>query len=124
MRIFIFLSVLFFSTFIAVYVGFLILCTICDFTEATTNDNDKPGKFQTLAKFSLWKNAKKLLSTKSRDKDLPFLHGIRVLSTAWIVLFHEYFFQFFMVNANLAYIPEVKFSIEKLCFFLRIILTN
>lgn len=99
------------------YVGFLVLCTVLDFTEP--NDGHKSDKYHILAKFSLWKNAKKLFSTKVQDNSLPFLHGMRVLSTAWIVLFHEYFFQFFMVNANLVYIPEVKKFAKKLLIFLK-----
>lgn len=113
---------LFFSSFMTVYVGFLIFCTIIDLTDHKTTENSKSDTLQNLARFSLWKNAKKLFSTKVQDNNLPFLHGIRVLSTAWIVLFHEYFFQFFMINVNLVYIPEVGFFkdfhfIKKLIFF-------
>lgn len=52
----------------------------------------KVGKaLQALNSFSMIENCRKLLSTKSAVvENLGCLNGIRVLSTAWIVLFHTY----------------------------------
>ncbi len=40
--------------------------------------------------FSIYTNTKKLLSTRKSPDDMGCLHGIRFLSTAWVVLAHTY----------------------------------
>lgn len=51
--------------------------------------NSRP--YQYLMAFSIYTNTKKLLSTRKSAEDLGCIHGIRFLSTAWVVLAHTYF---------------------------------
>lgn len=46
--------------------------------------------FKYFMAFSVYTNTKKLLSTRKSPDDLGCLHGIRFLSTAWVVLAHTY----------------------------------
>ncbi|XP_029644314.1 nose resistant to fluoxetine protein 6-like [Octopus sinensis] len=51
---------------------------------------DAVSKF--LLTFSVYKNAKKLLSTNQPDGTLTCIHGIRFLSMTWVILGHTYIF--------------------------------
>lgn len=44
-----------------------------------------------LMAFSIYTNTKKWLSTRKSAEDFGCLHGIRFLSTCWVVLCHGYF---------------------------------
>ncbi|KAF5281981.1 hypothetical protein FQA39_LY00505 [Lamprigera yunnana] len=51
--------------------------------------------------FSLYNNAKRLLSTKKEDEtNITCLYGIRVIFMAWIVLGHSYFIYLYMMSVN------------------------
>ncbi|CAB0036485.1 unnamed protein product [Trichogramma brassicae] len=109
-----------------IYIGFLVMCTLLDLRErqeaaeradckaiASKSDAAAPetsttGLTKTLVRFSFIRNAEAVLSTKVHEGNLPVINGIRVISTAWIVLFHEYFVQLFGVNVNVLDIPKVK----------------
>lgn len=60
--------------------------------------------------FSFYTNGKKLLAYKETKSDdtLHCLHGIRVITTQWIVLGHSYLLYALMPIQNLAAIPEVS----------------
>lgn len=47
--------------------------------------------YQYLMAFSLYTNTKKWMSTRKSADDMGCIHGIRFLSTAWVVLGHTYF---------------------------------
>ncbi|XP_014231037.1 nose resistant to fluoxetine protein 6-like [Trichogramma pretiosum] len=107
-----------------IYIGFLVMCTLLDLRErqeaaeradckaiASKSDAAAPetsttGLTKTLVRFSFVRNAEAVLSTKVHEGNLPVINGIRVISTAWIVLFHEYFVQLFGVNVNVLDIPK------------------
>ncbi|KAL7286334.1 hypothetical protein TKK_0019292 [Trichogramma kaykai] len=77
----------------AVYVGFLLLCTLCGcLYDSQAPEEQQPGLLQTLAKFSYVTNGKALLSTEQKSNDFAFIHGLRFISSAWVVLVHEYLF--------------------------------
>lgn len=46
--------------------------------------------YKYLMAFSFYNNTKKWLSTRKSPDDLGCLHGIRFLSTCWVVLSHTY----------------------------------
>ncbi len=52
------------------------------------NDSRKSFAIQLLCCFSAKKNCKILFSTECAKDNLSCVHGIRVLSTCWIVLIH------------------------------------
>ena len=58
-----------------------------------TRKESKPPSTQLkklLICFSALENGRKVLSTKTSPSDLSCLHGIRVLSATWIILYHAY----------------------------------
>lgn len=70
-------------------------------------------KTQTLVAFSVYTNASKLLSydpPKSRNV-MQCLHGIRVISTQWVVLAHTYAALIALPSQNPIYYVEVMFII-------------
>lgn len=46
---------------------------------------------QLLEAFSAYSNGRKILSTKTNDRSMRCLHGIRFISMLWIMLGHVYF---------------------------------
>ena len=46
---------------------------------------------QVLVSFSIIRNIKTIMNTDCGKRDLTYLHGIRVLSLFWIILFHSTF---------------------------------
>lgn len=66
--------------------------------------------------FSVYTNGRSLLSCKkSTSKDVMHcVHGIRVISTQWVVLGHTYFLYMNMPTGNtfhfMGYVSEVTFS--------------
>lgn len=60
--------------------------------------------------FSFYTNGKKILSYTANKSDdtLHCLHGIRVISTQWVVLGHAYLFYAFLPIRNYAAIPEAS----------------
>ena len=98
-----------YRTSLGIYVGFLFLCTFCDLIYQETPLKDRqPGLLQTLSRFSYIKNGKALLSTEQKSDDFPFIHGIRVLSSACIVLFHGHFFAFMIPAVNTTDFSDVS----------------
>lgn len=67
-------------------------------------------KIQLFLAFSFYTNGKKLLSYEKAKSDdtLHCLHGIRVITTQWIVLGHSYLLYALLPIQNLAAIPEVS----------------
>ncbi|CAB0036484.1 unnamed protein product [Trichogramma brassicae] len=88
---------------IALYVFFLGVCTVCHmyrkllFSPETINSKS----FQSMCNLSFAKNNIIIFNTKTDESHLSIINGIRVISTAWIVLSHEYIFDLFQVNINL-----------------------
>ncbi|XP_035714450.1 nose resistant to fluoxetine protein 6 [Folsomia candida] len=76
---------------------------------------EKPPKrgvaFQCLNSFSLYTNVPRWLSTRATADDLGCLHGIRFLSTAWVILGHTWFVVVYVPYWNLV---DVKMLQEKL----------
>lgn len=66
---------------------------------------EKPPKrglgFQCLNAFSLYTNIPRWLSTRPTADDLGCLHGIRFLSTAWVILAHTWFVIIYVPYWNL-----------------------
>lgn len=99
------------------YIIFLIFCTICDLTATADGecgdncDGKSHGILFTLKRLSLMRNAKAIFSLTVHDdnsQQLPVIHGIRAISTCWIVLVHEYLIQLLLgVNVNVIYITRV-----------------
>ncbi|OXA43963.1 Nose resistant to fluoxetine protein 6 [Folsomia candida] len=76
---------------------------------------DKPPKrgvaFQCLNSFSMYTNIPRWLSTRATADDLGCLHGIRFLSTAWVILAHTWFVVIYIPYWNLV---DVKMLQEKI----------
>jgi hypothetical protein len=74
---------------------------------------DKPPKrgipYQLLASFSLYTNIPRWLSTRPTADDLGCLHGIRFLSTAWVILAHTWFVIIYIPYWNLVDVKSVNF---------------
>ncbi|OXU19243.1 hypothetical protein TSAR_012344 [Trichomalopsis sarcophagae] len=83
---------------LSIYTGFIVICTLCDLANRCYGVEWKG--WQTLERLSMLKTGENILSTKPQDDDLTVIHGLRVISTAWIVLVHEYMAQFYAVNLN------------------------
>lgn len=60
------------------------------------------------------KNAKAILSTKVQPNDLSVIHGIRSLSSIWIVLVHEAFTQVFTVQVNTIEFGQVSVVLREM----------
>ena len=95
------------STIFLIYVCFLLACTYCDVTlrNLITAGDEKTASqdhriLVALSKFSLLKNAAAILNTRTNRDSLPGIHGIRFLSMAWIVLYHQHAAASLAVNVN------------------------
>lgn len=86
----------------------MVFCTICDIAKRNTAGKTS-AVVNMLAKFSLYKNAIALLSTKVTPKTMPAIQGIRFLSICWIVLGHHYIASLMRPMVNLTDIQEVSF---------------
>ena len=51
--------------------------------------------------FSALNNTRKLLSTKSSSDSFTCIHGIRLLSTTWVVMGHSWLMTYYQYNYNL-----------------------
>ncbi|XP_046853576.1 nose resistant to fluoxetine protein 6-like isoform X2 [Xenia sp. Carnegie-2017] len=56
------------------------------------NENEGTFIYKILQSFSIAKNVKSIMNTNVGQSDLTYLHGIRVLSLFWIILFHAIMF--------------------------------
>ncbi|XP_028982413.1 nose resistant to fluoxetine protein 6-like, partial [Diachasma alloeum] len=85
---------------LSVYLAFLICCTICDllFTESSNYFNK--NIIETLSKFSLYSNARRILSIKVPRENIPALQGIRFFSMGWVVLGHVYYIHSYGIISN------------------------
>ncbi|XP_046487737.1 uncharacterized protein [Neodiprion pinetum] len=95
------LTITFFSTIGAFVVG----CTICDFVRRCEYAEEST-LMNTLAKFSLYTNALNIFKMKVTPQTLPAIHGIRFLSTCWVVFGHRYVTSLLRPMVNLLDIPE------------------
>lgn len=57
--------------------------------------------------FSVLSNGRKLLSTKSSAESFSCLHGIRVLSTTWVIMAHTYLIAAQFLPYNLYMVIQV-----------------
>ncbi|XP_058800848.1 nose resistant to fluoxetine protein 6-like [Phymastichus coffea] len=87
------------------YITFLVFCTLYDLAlrRRKLGQSSSASLFERL---SLLKSAETILSTNTRDNNLPVIHGLRAISTCWIVLVHEYLVQLLGVNVNAVYITK------------------
>ncbi|XP_067686795.1 nose resistant to fluoxetine protein 6-like [Haliotis asinina] len=67
---------------------------------SNTADNDSFGR-QLLLAFSITRNAEKILSVTSGEGNLGCIHGIRVLSMAWVILGHSLSWSTLITTENL-----------------------
>ncbi|XP_001605149.3 nose resistant to fluoxetine protein 6 [Nasonia vitripennis] len=80
-------------------IGFVTLCTLCDLVNRWFGvEQENAG---TLSRFSALKALSKILSTRTQEDEIRPLHGMRVLSIAWVVLVHEYFLHVFSSTVNI-----------------------
>ncbi|XP_046487759.1 nose resistant to fluoxetine protein 6-like [Neodiprion pinetum] len=84
---------------LSLFGAFMIFCTVCDFFKSG-NPTDTSKIINTLAKFSLYKNALALLSTEIRPETLPAIQGIRFLSISWIIFGHHFIVSFLRPSVN------------------------
>ena len=103
------------STIFFIYVCFLLACTFCDvkLRNLITTGTEKIASqdhsiLATLSKFSLLKNAAEILSTRVQRESLPAIHGMRVISMAWIIMIHQRSTSASGVNANMFYFMKVS----------------
>ncbi|XP_058797503.1 nose resistant to fluoxetine protein 6-like [Phymastichus coffea] len=93
-----------FNVCLAILVGFLTFLTACTAIELTQKNlvagERRHPLIGALAAFSLKKSAASILDMDVKNGTLPALHGIRVLSMAWIVLGHEYVLSIGAANVN------------------------
>ncbi|ODM97836.1 Nose resistant to fluoxetine protein 6 [Orchesella cincta] len=88
------------------------LCLVSGITDYWLNHGvDKPPKrglgYQYFMSFSLYTNIKKWLSTRRSAEDMGCLHGIRFLSTSWVVLAHTYYVITFLPQWNMVNVKQV-----------------
>ncbi|CAL8129603.1 unnamed protein product [Orchesella dallaii] len=88
------------------------LCLISGIVDYWLNHGvDKPLKrglpYQYFMSFSLYTNIKKWLSTRRGAEDMGCLHGIRFLSTSWVVLAHTYYAITFLPQWNMVDVKQV-----------------
>lgn len=57
--------------------------------------------------FSLYTNTKKWLTTRSSGDDLGCLHGIRTISTTWVILAHTWYMVTFIPVWNMVDLKKV-----------------
>lgn len=72
-----------------------------------------------LLAFSVYTNGVKLLSyEKSKSEDvMQCLHGIRVISTMWVTLWHTFSMYLVLPSQNNVYFAEVNCDIKTESFF-------
>jgi len=83
-----------FITMFSLYLMMAVVGTIYDLVtiKRTKHKNDY-NKIQKLTKcFSVIQNSKELLNTKDPPGSISCIHGIRVISTLWVILLHSYDF--------------------------------
>lgn len=100
-----------FRILLSLFGAFMIFCTVCDFFKSG-NPTDTSKIINTLAKFSLYKNALALLSTEIRPETLPAIQGIRFLSISWIMFGHHFFASFLRPTVNSLHILKVSFTTD------------
>ena len=59
-------------------------------SHVTTKEKNEGLCHHILHSFSMVRNIKSIMRTKVEESDLTYLHGIRVLSLFWIILYHIY----------------------------------
>ena len=70
------------------------------YLKIATVDAKSGAAVRALRCFSAISNARKILSTRSTPGSFTCLHGMRVLSTSWVLLFHWWFVVPFIVNMS------------------------
>ncbi|KAJ8670305.1 hypothetical protein QAD02_001564 [Eretmocerus hayati] len=93
-------ELIFWVVVLSIFSGFLVICTLCDEFHQIFDRHSKHQIVQGLRQFSLVKSSAKILSIETKEDNIPVIHGLRFLNTAWIVLGHEYFWQMESVNVN------------------------
>jgi Nose resistant-to-fluoxetine protein, N-terminal domain len=86
----------------------VIVSTACHWRLQQKATEIKSKLLHILLSFSLLINVRKLLSTKKAPDSIPCLHGIRVLSTTWIVLAHTYSQVKSQFNQNIVGMKQVR----------------
>ena len=86
----------------------VVVSTVCHWRLQQKITEFKSKSLHILLSFSLLNNVHKLLSTKKAPDSIPCLHGIRVLSTTWIVLAHTYSQVKSQFNQNIVGMKEVR----------------
>ncbi|XP_078586014.1 nose resistant to fluoxetine protein 6-like [Branchiostoma floridae x Branchiostoma japonicum] len=91
---------------IAIILLMLLICTLYEFiinvsyTEEEVKSITKSKTGQFFLAFSVYSNTKKVFNTYQPPGQLPALHGIRVISTLWIIYGHTDFFADNTITAN------------------------
>ncbi|XP_046748833.1 nose resistant to fluoxetine protein 6-like [Diprion similis] len=84
---------------LSLFGAFMLFCTVCDFLKRR-NPATASKLINTLAKFSLYKNALAILSTEVKPGTIPAIQGIRFLSISWIVFGHHFVTSFLRPTVN------------------------
>ena len=61
-----------------------------EITALSSHQESKLGKI--LICFSIYTNTKIILSTKVEDDSISIIHGLRLISTIWIISIHTLFY--------------------------------
>ena len=77
-------------------IGFLVVCAttrefVGMYLEIPMNPKTDSILLRALHCFSVINNSRKLLATSSSSDNLSCVHGIRVISTTWVIMGHTYF---------------------------------
>lgn len=59
--------------------------------------------------FSLWRNSKEIFSENKGDQTLDCVHGIRFLSTSYVIIGHRYLMMMFFPVINSLQIMTVSY---------------
>ncbi|XP_018494158.2 nose resistant to fluoxetine protein 6 [Galendromus occidentalis] len=73
---------------ISTFSFFIFICTVAELFPFSRHS----FVHEALTNFSVISNSRQLFQTKESKRDIKILHGIRVISCAWIILGHIYFF--------------------------------
>lgn len=99
------------SCILVIFIGFLVICSLCDVIQRQLDVHQNPV-LTSLSKFSLQKNAAAILNLDEQRGNLPAIHGIRVISMAWVVLGHQYLQQLGGVNVNSVAFYNVSIALQ------------
>ncbi|XP_011495596.1 PREDICTED: nose resistant to fluoxetine protein 6-like [Ceratosolen solmsi marchali] len=100
------LELIAYTSVFVVFVGFLIISTICDIFHSISYDGKSNSSLlRHLTSFSLRRSIHGIFSTNIKEGNLSIIYGIRFLSMAWVIIGHT-----FLTNTGTAVVNMIDVS--------------